>query len=143
MGYDVHITRKDNWFDEQGDALSLAEWLAYIEGDPEMRLDGYAEAKLKDGSVLRSNNPSMAVWVEHPQHGTRDGMAWMWLSSGNVQAKNPDEDTLRKMWRIAQSLGARVQGDEGELYESSGLMVRDAANDLPATFPKKAWWRFW
>lgn len=108
MGYDIHITRRQDWSDSEGPAVSLAGWLAYVEADPEMRLDGYAEAELTDGSVLRAEDPSMAVWVEHPQHGKRDGLAWMWWSHGNVLAKNPDEDTLRKMWRIAQSLGAKV-----------------------------------
>ena len=143
MGYDVHITRKENWFDEEGDAVSLAEWLAYIEGDLELRLDGYAEAELKNGSILRTDDPSMAVWIEHPQHGRRDGMAWIWLSSGNVQAKNPDDDTRLKMWRIAKSLGAKVQGDDGEFYDSSGSIVRVVANELPAALAKKAWWRKW
>jgi hypothetical protein len=65
-------------------------------------------------------DPSMAVWVAHPKHGMTDGMAWIWLSGGNVVAKNPDVVMLQKMWRIAQALGASVQGDEGELYDSSG-----------------------
>ena len=143
MGYDIHITRKENWFDEEGAAISLVEWHAYIESDPAMRLDGYAEASLKDGAVLRSENPSLAVWTEHPQHGKRDGMAWIWLSQGNVQAKNPDEDTLRKMWCIAQSLGAKVQGDDGELYDSSGSMLRSATSAASPAQPKKPWWRVW
>jgi hypothetical protein len=143
MGYDVHITRKNNWFDDEGDEITLSEWLAYLHADPEMRLDGFAGAKLADGAVLRAVNPSMAVWVQHPQHGNHEGMAWIWLSSGNIQAKNPDEHTLRKMWQIAQKLGARVQGDEDEFYDATGSIVAEKKSELLLKSNEKHWWQFW
>ena len=143
MGYDIHITRKENWFDEDGSDISSSEWLSYVESDAEMRLDGYAEANLKDGSVLRAEDPSMAVWIAHSQHDKRDGMAWIWLSQGNIQAKNPDKETLRKMWRIAQALGAKVQGDDCEFYDSDGSRVRAPASEQPSAALKKPWWRVW
>ena len=143
MGYDVHITRRNTWFDETGEAVLLDEWLECVHGDPELRLDGCADAHLKNGSVLRSLDPSMAVWVAHPEHGTREGMAWIWLSGGNVVAKNPDAHTLQKMWRIAQGLGAIVQGDECELYDLRGQSSLVEFRDQGAAPPKKAWWRFW
>jgi hypothetical protein len=34
--------------------------------------------------------------------------------------KNPDTEILKKMWLIAQSLGAKVQGDDGETYGEDG-----------------------
>jgi hypothetical protein len=143
MGYDVHITRRSNWFEDDPPSISLAEWLAYVGNDSEMRLDGYAEAELNDGSVLRTEDPSLAVWIGHPEHGKRDGYAWLWLSAGNVEAKNPDEPTLQKMWAIAQSLQAKVQGDDGEFYDSDGQPVpRDEQPSTPAT-RSKPWWRIW
>ncbi len=143
MGYDIHITRKTNWFEEDQPSISLAEWLSYVQRDPDMRLDGHAEAILGDGSVLRTEDPSLAVWVAHPEHGKRNGHAWLWLSLGNVQAKNPDEPTLRKMWAIAQALQARAQGDDGELYDSVGQVVpRDDQRETPPSCAKP-WWRLW
>ena len=53
MGYEVYITRKEAWFDEEGDAITLDDWLDYVEQDPDMRADGYAEATTPDGSKLR------------------------------------------------------------------------------------------
>ncbi len=52
MGYDVHITRKDEWFSEEGAEISLDEWKQYIDSDPEMRLDNYAETDTPEG-ILR------------------------------------------------------------------------------------------
>lgn len=141
MGYDIHITRRAEWCGEGEPEISLAEWLAYVENDPEIRLDGYAQADLQDGSVLRIDDPSMAVWVAHPDHG--DGVAWIWWSRGNVQAKNPDEPTLRKMWAIAQAFGAKVQGDEGELYDSVGRMIPQDSPAHKAMPAQKPWWRIW
>lgn len=151
MGYDVHVTRKKHWSDKDGEEISLEEWLALVDGDSELRLDGYAEASLGDGGVLRVDDPSMVVWIAHPGHGMRDGMAWMWLSNGNVQAKNPDGTMLKKLWDIAQSLDAKLQGDEGELYDATGSFTFDDIDadievgvDVHERQPRqKPWWRIW
>jgi hypothetical protein len=124
MGYDVHITRKDNWWDPEGPEISLAEWLAVVDADAEMRLDGYAEARLDNGRVLRTEREGLSVWTALSQHGQSGGMAWFLHSNGCVIVKNPDEEILRKMWSIAQALSAKVQGDEGEIYDSSADATR-------------------
>jgi len=46
--------------------------------------------------------------------------AWFGLWGGNVVVKNPDSEILRKMYVIAQSLSAKVKGDEGEVYRRDG-----------------------
>jgi len=143
VGYDVHITRRTDWFEQGQPSIALAEWLTFVQADSEMRLDGFAEANLGDGSVLRTEDPSLAVWFAHPERGNRNGLAWLWLSGGNVQAKNPDVHTLKKMWTIAQALGAKVQGDDGELYESTGQTI-PGQSQPDASVPKgKPWWRLW
>jgi hypothetical protein len=119
MGYDLHITRKDDWCDKDND-ISLEEWLAAVAADPEMRLDGYAEARLPDGRVLRVESAGLAVWTAWSHNGKDGNMAWIDWSRGNVTAKNPDRPFRRKMWRLAQVLKARVQGDDGEFYDDWG-----------------------
>jgi len=42
------------------------------------------------------------------------------LWGGNVVVKNPDSEILRKMYVIAQSLSAKVKGDEWEVYRRDG-----------------------
>lgn len=142
MGYDVHITRKQNWFDDDGPEITLQEWLDVAHSDPEMRVDGYAEARTSDGSVIRTNDASMSVWVAYPQNGINGATAWLWHSNGNVMAKNPDQDILRKMWSLAERLDALVQGDEGEFYGPDGSAAAEAIQDSDEKPKKKSWWKW-
>ena len=143
MGYDVHITRRKNWFDDEGQAITMDEWVAVVSADPEMRLDGFAEAELADGSALRSEDPSIAVWTAYSKHGQQGNMAWFALCEGNVEVKNPDQEILIKMWQLAQKLAAIVQGDEGELYGAEGVKLSNLLSEPIETFKEKPWWRFW
>ena len=138
MGYDVHITRKHDWFDEKGPQISLAEWLALVAADSEMRLDGYAETRMPDGSVFRTVQEGLAVWTAYSRHDESGNMAWFLYRKGYVTVKNPDDEILRKMWSIAQHLSAKVQGDDGEIYDSS---ANESYRQEP--WPEKPWWRFW
>jgi hypothetical protein len=119
MGYDVHITRKQDWSDENGPEILLAEWIAVISADQDMRLDGYAETRLSDGSILRVENKGLSVWRAYSHH-SETAMAWFDFRKGNIVVKNPDLEILQKMWSLAQALSAKVQGDDGEFYDASG-----------------------
>ena len=139
MGYDVHITRKQNWFDPGGPEISLAEWIAVVESDPEMRLDGYAETRVRDG-VLRIEREGLAVWIAHSRHNKPGNMVWFSFFEGNVAVKNPDSEILTKMSSLAERLVATVQGDEGELYDASGNIILSTTASPPTPRP---WWKFW
>jgi hypothetical protein len=103
-----------------------------------MRLDGYAETRLQDGSVFRAEQEGLAVWTAYSRHDESGNKAWFVCRAGYVTVKNPDEEILRKMWSIAQDLSAKVQGDDGEIYDSSGN-----GNYRQEPLPKKPWWKFW
>ncbi|TDA48105.1 hypothetical protein, partial [Burkholderia pyrrocinia] len=105
MGYDVHITRKTNWFDDEPQ-IDIDEWRALVASDEEMRLDGYAEAKVGNGAVLRVESEGLAVWVAYSGHAANGNMAWFDFGSGDVVVKNPDAEILLKMWFIAGNRGA-------------------------------------
>jgi hypothetical protein len=120
MGYDLHITRKENWFDEAGPAILIEEWMNLVRDDPEMRLDGFAEAATRQGQIVRIKTEGLSVWTAYSQAGKDGGQAWFALSGGNVVVKNPDLEIRRKMYLISQRLSAKVQGDEGEIYGSDG-----------------------
>lgn len=119
-GYDLHITRKKSWSDEKGPAITLREWKVLVAADPEMRLDGYAEAETKSGEKLRLESEGLAVWVKYPGHGKDGNMAWFDWRRGSIAVKNPDKEIRRKMYQIAKKLGAKVQGDEDEVYDQNG-----------------------
>jgi hypothetical protein len=123
MGYEVHITRKKDWWDENGPEIGVDEWIDVVTADPDMRLDGYAEAQVGDGKILRVENKGLSVWTAYSGHGKDGNMAWFDFRRGNVVVKNPDSEILQKMWSVAQLLSANVQGDEGELYDKSGRQL--------------------
>ena len=133
MGYDVHITRRQNWFDKEGPDISLAEWLAIIATDPEMR----------DGSVLRTDDEGIAAWITYSQHGVGGNMGWFYYWRGQVVVKNPDEEMRRKLWQLAQRLGAQVQGDEGEIYGTDGTVQRYSSTQDDKGKKAKPWWKLW
>ena len=150
MGYELHITRKAFWSDQEGETITLDEWIEYVNSDPEMRLDGYAEARVPDG-VLRVESPGLSVWTayaghEKSGHGKNGNMAWFDHFNGNIDVKNPDQEIIRKMYQIARSLHAKVQGDDGECYDENGHIIRQQEEPATGVMPKAAirkWWRFW
>lgn len=142
MGYDIYITRKEDWSDEEGAEISLDEWKQYIDADPEMRLDGFAEVELPDGGALRVEGEGIAVWTKWSQHEIDGGMAWFNFFEDHISVKNPDEEVLKKMYQIAQSLHAKVQGDDGEIYDANGKgTYQDQENNYDSA--EKKWWQFW
>ncbi|HEX8235818.1 MAG TPA: hypothetical protein VF600_07660 [Abditibacteriaceae bacterium] len=112
MGYDLHITRAENWWENEGKEIGENEWLDLVDSDAEHRLTGFAEATSPQGETIRYENPLLAEWLGHPKLH----VVWFDFGRGNVIIKNPDEATLGKMQQLAQKLNAKVQGDEGETY---------------------------
>src|SRR3954471_234560 len=102
MGYDLHITRRSEWTDDDGPQITLDEWKAYVASDDEVRPDD-------------ENGPTDFLWAAHPQEPRP-----LWWDRGEVYTKNPDEVTIRKLVGIAERLSAAVQGDDGEIYREDG-----------------------
>jgi hypothetical protein len=138
MDYALHIARKKIWDgfgDAYGSDISLEEWLAVVKADPELRLDSLRELPMPAGQASHHTEASIAVWTRRPRRGRPDDMAGdvagdmtsFCFTSGNVVVKNPRRDVRRKMWRIAQTLTAKVQGDDGEFYDRCGNPIADAA----------------
>ncbi|GLS21140.1 hypothetical protein GCM10007874_41570 [Labrys miyagiensis] len=145
MGYELHITRKENWFDEAPD-ITPGEWLAFVGGDSEMRHDGFAEAPVGGGKMLRIESEDISVWTAYSGGASGRNTAWITWSNGNIVAKNPDREIRQKMWRIAQFFDAKVQGDDGELYGKDGETIEvikptrvEPRSDTPAVSPRRPW----
>lgn len=120
MPYDIHICRSENWFEADENPITLEEWLAYVERDPEMKLDGYAEATSPSGEVIRIESEGLAVWTAYSKHGLNGNMAWFDYGNGEIRVAHPDSEIFGKMAAMASFFAARVQGDDGELYGSQG-----------------------
>ena len=99
MGYDLHITRAEDWANNTGHTITADEWLKIVAEDSELRLAGY-------------NGPYFALWTG-PSKYPDPWLDWM---DGNIYSKNPDKASVQKMLQIAAQLRARVQGDDGEIY---------------------------
>lgn len=110
MGYDLHITRARSWPQNASEEISAAEWLAYVQRDPEL-------------SLFPENGPYFTRWSGKSNYPD----PWLDWSGGNIHTKNSDAALLNKMVAIARELGARVQGDDGEIYRSA---------EVPPIYPK-------
>ena len=145
MGFELHITRKEDAYDDAPALnIALAEWLAYVAGDPEFRLDNFAQVELPDGGVLRTNKEGIAVWTAYSQDGIGQNHAWFTYYKGSIDVKNPDQEIINKMVDIAQALVARVMDDEGTVYEKESHLGQSLKELNAAVSPrKKAWWQFW
>jgi hypothetical protein len=102
MGYELHITRRTHW-NEEGPEIDRELWRRIVDEDPELELEA------DDG----------ARWMNSVAPGMGD-VPLYWDTSGNIVAKNPDQAARVKMYRLAQMLGAKVQGDDGEVYDAEG-----------------------
>ncbi len=101
MGYNLYVTRKAYTADDEGPEITLEEWLQYVASDSAITKD---PINVGAGDFL---------WIGHP------GKPWpLWWSGrrGDIYTKNPDPPTIRKLIEIARVLGARVLGDDDEVY---------------------------
>lgn len=156
MGYDVHITRKKHWADtEAAQPITLEEWKALVDADPEMRLDNFAETISNNGDKIRIEREGLSVWTAFPGDGVDGNHAWFDYNKGDIVVKNPTDDIIDKMIALGTLLQADVVGDDGGYYlirekenkeeqgaEESKTEIESTDNH-PATAAKKAWWKLW
>ena len=127
MGYNIHITRQEEWYDEVPElCITMEEWVTYVTNDPDMRLDNHAFVKTTGGEDFGVISEGLSVWTKYSRNGIGGGYAWFSYEEGNIDVKNPDDEILGKMYEIADKLGARLIGDDGEQYykdSKTGLVI--------------------
>jgi hypothetical protein len=130
MPYHLHITRAADWTDSSELPIAAAEWLRLVRIDPEL--------------VEEPGHGSYFVRWVGPHGQTR----WLHWSEGRISSGYPDGAFLKKLVAIAERLGAKVQGDSGEVY--SGAEPVDEwleANTVPFTprtvivTQRLPWWK--
>ena len=114
MAYDIHITRRNNWFDKEGPVISEEEWKKVVEEDSELKLTDYAESSLKNKpfEIVRLKKHLMGL-LSDPI--TKKDFYFVY-SPEKITVSDAEENVVEKMKQVAQKLDAKVQGDEGELY---------------------------
>ncbi|AYB34063.1 hypothetical protein [Chryseolinea soli] len=132
MGYEIHITRKEDQSDDESNEIKLTEWIDYVKRDEEMRLERYAAAKTGNEEEVSYENDGLAVWTSYSKSGRKGNYAWFDFRNGEVTVKNPDQEIINKMIDIAGYLKAKVQGDDGETYDNKEIIQE-----------KKPWWKVW
>jgi hypothetical protein len=109
MGYDIHITRRKNWADEGPPDITIDEWRAIVDADPEL---------IPQPPTPLSPLPAMMLG---PTHASSQGARYFCYLSGQIFVSKPNSDVLKKMIAIARLLNARVIGESDEVYSGDGL----------------------
>ncbi|GAA5509159.1 hypothetical protein [Novipirellula caenicola] len=125
MGYNLYITRRKYHFEEEGPSITIDEWRAFVDADPELSFSHRDEALT-------------AIWngkCEYPD-------PWFAYSEdyGSIETKNPDVPIVNKMIQMAARLDAKVQGDDGEIYKTPSETYFEDEDDL-STSTIRPWWR--
>lgn len=133
MGYELHIMRRFDFEDaEEESSITLSEWLNYVRSDSELELtDGYV-VKIPGLTEHFQNKPGFCEWKGHSALDAAY-KPWFDFGHGMISTKNPDEETIRKMIKMADAFNAKVLGDDGEIY---------TVLDYPEP-RRKPWWKFW
>jgi hypothetical protein len=104
VSYDLRITRKPHLAEDDGPQIALQEWLELIASDEELTLDSD-----------NNNGSGFAVW-------THEGDPTDWFDfdeeTGCLFSSSPTDAGVDKMVELALRLNARVQGQDGEIYDA-------------------------
>lgn len=110
MAYDLHITKKNDWFEENPPIL-LTEWQSLLDKNTDLIPVEKIEGITSDGTKFEYGlkNSKIAKWLGK-------NTFWFVFENGNITISNPDEEAIQKAKDIASFLHAKVQGDDGEIY---------------------------
>ena len=130
MPYRLHITRASDWMQSDELPITAGEWLKVVRSDPELTHD-------------RARGDYFVRWS-----GSTGRERWLEWRDGRISTGYPDGKLLAKLVAIAQLLGAKVQGDGGEIYSGDEPVdAWAAASTLPFT-PRSViltqrlpWWK--
>ena len=133
--YALHITRREHWADKKHyNAISMLEWKSYVRSDQQMKFINAFTCRI-GGEDYTIDEEGLSAWKFHIHKGQAVWDVFFSHANGNIYVVEPDKETTLKMIAIAGRLGARVQGDNGEIYEEESF--RDEAAE------GKPWWKFW
>jgi hypothetical protein len=117
VGYDIFIERSPG---EPG--ITEAAWNNVVENDPELAPEEneWREYRTEEGTRLAH----ATRWSGDPESPN----AFFWFSGGRIRMNAPNRPQLLKAERLAEALGARVVGEEGEAYFDGAPLVLPQAS---------------
>lgn len=90
--------------------------VAVMEGNEPVVIPTYRTSEATDWDVHGAS-----VWVPYSKNGRQGRYARFAHHTDRVTVESPDEEMLGKMQAIAHTLGARVQGADGEYFDDYGV----------------------
>ena len=112
MAYDFHITRAALWAENEAHQILASEWLNVVDDDMELIRDP-------------SNGPYSVRWNSRRS----SEVGWFDWCDGNVYTTDPSQAAIAKMVAVAALLSAKVQGDDGEMYEPGAPKTHPAGDE--------------
>ena len=129
MPYQLHITRASDWVDSNQLPITAAEWLKLVRTDSELVQDP-------------RRGPHCVRWSGSPQP------QWLEWSDGRINTGYPNSAFLKKLVALSERLGAKVQGDGGEVYSGDEPVDEWAEDNILPFTPRTViitqrlpWWR--
>jgi hypothetical protein len=104
VGYDLHITRADDWIDGEKTPISRQRWKAFAAGEGRLTVGGWFDADI-------GRQPA---WTYTSSDGKDFSLSWR---NGIVDVTGRFSDqACRELAGLATALGAQLVGDEGESF---------------------------
>jgi hypothetical protein len=130
MPYHLHITRASDWMNSSDLPITAAEWLKLVRTDSELVQDP-------------RHGPYFVHWFGPSGHA--QSLEW---AEGRINTRYPDGALLKKLVTMAERLGAKVQGDGGEVYSGEEPVDEWAEDNILPFTPRTViitqrlpWWR--
>ncbi len=134
MGYDLHITRAESWINSEETPISLDEWREYVNNDPEIKIDPVNNHR---------DDELIVLWFGEDGIYNELDDRWFCWNEGQIYTKNPDNAAMRNMIQIANTLNAKLQGDEDEEYHANGeIWTLESIDAPPGFFHRLGSWLF-
>jgi hypothetical protein len=122
MGYNLHISRRDEWGNPVPNDITYADWKRLADADPDFEVCGHA-SWVVNAVLIEEDGPEPSpreeVVESYDCYGLLTSSSYPSFDyhGGRVVVRGPDDAvTARKIVEVAAKLGAVVQGDEGEYY---------------------------
>lgn len=114
MGYDLHITRAGLWTRSAEYPISRQEWRTAAEAWPGIGIPG-------------GDAPNPSLFQDYVLHGGGEASTWLCWRQGRITLRAYGSDSAL-IARLAETVGARLVGDDHEVYFPDGTVVDSDAN---------------